>query len=262
MLLVKIHLNSVISTPGAKYACFDVKKFYLNMPMDRPEYVRIKIKDVPDEIIKEYNLCEMVDNDGYLYVEVKKGMYGLPQAGLLAQQLLEKQLNKHGYFQSSIIPGFWKHDTRPISFTLVVDNFGVKYVSKEHADHLLTVLKQHYETKDNWTGSKYIGLTIDWDYPHKKVHISMPKYATNALERLGHPTPKKMQNSPYQYTPPNYGAKIQYTEQLDDSPLLDGKGRKYLQAVAGTFLYYGRAVDSTILVAINALAAEQAKPTE
>jgi hypothetical protein len=90
----------------------------------------------------------------------------------------------------------------------------------------------------------------------------MPKYATNALERLGHPTPKKMQNSPYQYMPPNYGAKIQYTEQLDDSPLLDDKGRKYLQAVAGTFLYYGRAVDSTILVAINALATEQAKPTE
>jgi hypothetical protein len=58
--------------------------FYLNMPMDRPEYVRIKIKDVPDEIIKEYNLREMVDDDGYLYVEVRKGMYGLPQAGLLA----------------------------------------------------------------------------------------------------------------------------------------------------------------------------------
>ena len=161
MLLVKIHLNSVISMPGAKYACFDVKNFYLNTPMDQTEYVRIKIEDVPDEIIEEYNLREMVDDDGYLYVEVKKGMYGLPQAGLLAQQLLEKQLNKHGYFQSSIIPGFWKHDTRPISFTLVVNDFRVKYVGKEHADHLLTVLKQHYESEDDWTGSKYIGLTID-----------------------------------------------------------------------------------------------------
>jgi hypothetical protein len=50
MLLVKIHLNSVISTPGAKYACFEVKNFYLNTPMDRPEYVHIKIEDVPDEI--------------------------------------------------------------------------------------------------------------------------------------------------------------------------------------------------------------------
>ncbi len=157
--------------------------------MDRPEYVRIKIKDVPDKLIKEYNLSEIVDDNGYLYVEVKKGMYGLPQAGLLAQQLFEKQLNKHGYFQSSIIPRFWKHDTRPISFTLVVNDFGVKYVGKEYADHLLTVLKQHYEFEDNWTGSKYIGLTIDWDYPHKKVHISMPKYATTALEQLGHPTP-------------------------------------------------------------------------
>ncbi len=71
-----------------------------------------------------------------------------------------------------------------------------------------------------------------------------------------------MQNFPYQYTSLHYGAKIQYTEQLDDSPLLDDKDHKYLQAVAGTFLYYGRAIDSTILVAINALATEQAKPTE
>ncbi len=182
MLLVKIHLNSVISLPGAKYACFDVKNFYLNTPMDQPEQVHIKIKDVPDEIIEEYNSCEIVDDDCYLYVEVKKRIYGLPQAGLLAQQLLKKQSNKHGYFQSSIIPGFWKHDTQQISFTLVVGNFGVKYVGKEHADHLLAVLKQHYKTEDDWMGSKYIGLTIDWGYPHKKVHISMPKYATNALE--------------------------------------------------------------------------------
>ena len=71
-------------------------------------------------------------------------MYGLPQAGLLANELLEKRLNQNGYYQSKLIPGLWKHQTRPITFTLVVDDFGVKYVGIEHAQHLESVLKQHY----------------------------------------------------------------------------------------------------------------------
>ena len=62
-------------------------------------------------------------------------MYGLLQAGLLANKLLEKRLNINGYFQSKLVPGLWKHEWRPIQFTLVVDDFGVKYVGKEHALH-------------------------------------------------------------------------------------------------------------------------------
>ena len=79
-----------------------------------------------------------------------KGMYGLPQAGLIANELLEKRLNKHGYQQSKLVPGLWKHDTRPIQFTLVVNNFGVKYVREEHAHHLQQVLKQHNDITSDW----------------------------------------------------------------------------------------------------------------
>jgi len=60
-------------------------------------------------------------------------MYGFPQAGLLANELLEKRFNEHGYHQSKLVPGLWKHEWRLIQFTLVVDDFGVKYVGKEHA---------------------------------------------------------------------------------------------------------------------------------
>ena len=72
-------------------------------------------------------------------------MYGLPQAGLIANQQLEKRLNEHGYPQSKLVPGLWKHDTRPILFTLVVYDFGVKYVGKEHAVHLKNMLEAHYK---------------------------------------------------------------------------------------------------------------------
>ena len=186
LTLVKMHVNSVISTPGARYMTLDVKNFYLNTPMVRYEYVRIKIDDIPEEIIVEYNLREKVTSDGHVYVEIQKGMYGLPQAGILAQQLLEQRLNEHGYSQSKAVPGLWTHETRPISFTLVVDDFGVKYVGKENAMHLISILKQHYEISEDWTGSKYIGITFDWDYANKRVHLSMPGYISKALQRFGH----------------------------------------------------------------------------
>ncbi len=72
----------------------DIKNFYLNMPMERYEYVRLKLTDIPDEIITQYNLHAIATTNGYIDVEIRKGMYGLPQAGLLAQQLLEKRLNE------------------------------------------------------------------------------------------------------------------------------------------------------------------------
>ena len=75
------------------------------MPMVRCEYVGIKLEDIPEEIILEYKLHEQVTEYGYIYVEIQKGMYRLLQAGILAQELLEKHLNEHGYSQNKAIPG-------------------------------------------------------------------------------------------------------------------------------------------------------------
>jgi hypothetical protein len=138
-------INSVVSTHGAQYMTLDIKNFYLNMPIVRYEYIQIKIDDIPNKIIVEYDLCDKVSNNGHIYVEIQKGMYGLPQAGILAQELLEKQLNEHSYSQSKAVPDLWTNKTQPISFTLVVDDFGVKYVGKEHAMHLISILKEHYK---------------------------------------------------------------------------------------------------------------------
>eukprot|EP00804_Cyclotella_cryptica_P019412 CCRYP_006613-RA/>CCRYP_006613-RA protein AED:0.27 eAED:0.27 QI:0/-1/0/1/-1/1/1/0/573 len=128
MLTTKVLLNSVISTKGARFMTIDIKDFYLNTPIVRPEYMRLKLSIIPDHIIELYKLDKLATTDGYVYVLIQKGMYGLPQAGIIAQQLLKKRLAIKGYRQSSITPGFWKHDWRPISFTLCVDDFGVKYV--------------------------------------------------------------------------------------------------------------------------------------
>jgi hypothetical protein len=262
MTLFKMIMNSVISTKGARCMMIDLKDFYLNTPMKRPEYMRLKLNDIPEEIIVQYKLRDIATPEGYVYSEITKGMYGLPQAGIIAQVLLEDRLGKHGYSQSNIIPGLWTHKTRPILFSLVVDDFAVKYTRKEDAEHLLNALKRDYIATEDWEGTKYLGLTIEWNYENGQVHLWMPGYVSKALLRFEHKKTDKIQNSPHPHNIPAYGAKIQYAEQSDESPKLDKAGIKYVQQVAGTLLYYGRAVDTTILPALSSIASEQAAPTE
>ena len=101
---------------------------------------------------------------GFVYLEMRRAVWGLPQAGILANKLLRKRLLPHGYFECNNTPGLWKHEWRPISFTLVVDDFGVKYVGKEHADHLIQCIKQKYELTEDWSGNLYCGIRLTWDY--------------------------------------------------------------------------------------------------
>ncbi|KAL7528154.1 hypothetical protein ACHAXR_005043 [Thalassiosira sp. AJA248-18] len=185
----------------------DISNFYLMTPLKRPEYIRMKITNIPQEIIDEYKLKEIDTNDGSIYIMAICGMYGLPQAGLLANELLEKCLNKNGYRQSKLVPGPWKQDWRPIQFTLVVDDFGVKYVGKEHALHLKDTLERHYKVTNDWTGNRYIGITLDWDYQRKQVHLSMPGYVAKALKQFQHTKPKTKQHAPFPCARINYGAK-------------------------------------------------------
>jgi hypothetical protein len=130
----------------------NISNFYLMTPLHNAKFIRIKLSDIPDIVIREYKLREKAIKNRSIYIRAKRGMYGLPQAGLLANELLKKCLNKHGYQQSKLIPGLCKHDTRPIQLTLVVDDFGIKYDGKEHAQHLKNTLEEHYKHTCNWTG--------------------------------------------------------------------------------------------------------------
>jgi hypothetical protein len=55
-------------------------------------------------------------------------MYGLLQAGILANKLLKKHLSKHGYFKQPHTPGLWRNESHLIWFNLAVDNFGIRYI--------------------------------------------------------------------------------------------------------------------------------------
>ena len=120
--------------------------------MPRPEYRRVKLDDIPAEIIEEYKLHEIAMPDGWVYFRADKTHYGLPQAGSLSHDLLEKRLNTEGYYKSLIVPGLWKHKTRDIQFVLVVDDFGIKYTKRADLNHLVNLLKSHYDYQLTSTG--------------------------------------------------------------------------------------------------------------
>jgi hypothetical protein len=115
--------------------CLDIKNFYLGTPLERYEYMRLPLSLFPKHIIEQYQLQSKAKN-GY---EIRKAIYGLPQVGVLANKLLKTRLapSPSGYYEVPHTRGLWKHISHPISFTLVVDDFGVKYVGKQHADHLV-----------------------------------------------------------------------------------------------------------------------------
>jgi hypothetical protein len=123
----KILINSTLSTEDADMM-MDIKNYYLGTPLPRFEYMKMQLSRFPEEIIQKYNLNALAVN-GWVYIEIRKGMYGLKQSGLLANQLLQTRLAPFGYYPARHTPGLWLHKTQPNYFTLVVDDFAVKYVS-------------------------------------------------------------------------------------------------------------------------------------
>ena len=97
LLRVKLMLNSVISTLQVQWMTVDIENFYLNTPLERFGYLKLRMTDLPVEVIAYYKLYVKATIDGFVYVKVRKGMYRLPQAGLLVQKLLEKMLNETGF---------------------------------------------------------------------------------------------------------------------------------------------------------------------
>ena len=137
-------------------------------------------------------------------------------------------LAKAGYVPVRHTPSLWRYHTHPITFTLVVDDFGVKYEKLEHFNHLRDALRTQYEVTTDMTGSKYLGLTITWNYEKRYVDIAMPGYVYKALQRFAHEySSNRRQNAPHQWNKPIYGRKgPQYVDDEAQKPTLPQDGKK------------------------------------
>jgi hypothetical protein len=257
----KLHWNSVISIENARYMCLDINFFYLTAALEYFKYMKIPLALFPVWKIEQYNLHTLA-LDGWVYIKMRHGVWGLPQVGILANKQLCHKLAPFGYKESVNTPGLWRHKSQPLTFTLVVVNFGVEFVNKADVNHLISSIKSAYTLTEDWTGNLYCGITLEWDYVERTVNILMPGYIKMKLQEYEHIMPKKLQMCPYLPEPKKFGTEAQAPLPHDSTPKLDAKCIKCVQKIVGSILYYARVVDMTVLMALSSIAVEQTKVTE
>ena len=259
---VKLLFNSVISELSALFMTIDLKDFYLKSKLLHKEYAWASLKQIAPEIIREFNL-EAIAVNGKVLLEIDRGIYGLPQSGKLAKDQLTAHLAKHGFHEREHTPCLFYHDTRKITFSLVVDDFGVKYTDRADVEFLISVLESEYELHVDWSGNKYLGISLEWNYlaARRSVALSLPGYVEKGLIACEFTPSPNAVHSPGGFVRPEYGIKTQLTT-VDTSPLISPEGRKLIQKKLGIFNWYLRVVDPTFKVRLSQLGSEQAHATK
>jgi len=144
---------------------------------------------------------------------------------------------------------------------LVVDDFVVKYVGKKHVEHLIRCIKETYELTEDWTGDLSCGITLKMRLRRSIVRHFHARIYKKLLLIYKHRMPTKPQHCPYAPAPKQYGAKAQAPLPVDISPTLSPEEIKEIQRVIGSILYYARAVDIMVLMALSSIAIKQSKCT-
>ena len=166
-------------------------------------------------------------------------VWGLPLAGIFANKRVQQKLAPFGYYECVNTPGLWYHESRPITFTLVVDNFKVKFVKKEDVDHLIVSLKTTYTLTEDWTSTLYCGITLEWDYTLTALLIflcqdtSRKKYKSMSML-----FPKKHNIVRTHQNQNNMAVRSKGLSLAIRPPSLMIKVKKRVQKIVGSILYY------------------------
>ena len=120
-------------------------------------------------------------------------MYGLPQACWIAHGSSIQHLAPYGFHPTETTPGLWTHDNLPITFTLVIETFGVRYYGKEHALHLKSALEGKYKVTTDWYGKLYIRISLTRNYDEGTVQLPIPVYVRAAFHLFQHDKTKRYQ---------------------------------------------------------------------
>jgi hypothetical protein len=143
-----------------------------------------------------------------------------------------------------------------------VDDSGVKYVGKEHADNLVASLKTKYKLVKDWDGNLYYGIKLQWNYNARTLDVLMPGYVRQQLAKYKHVISSRPQHCPYSPEPKKYGSEAQSPLPIDTTQPLGDKEIKVVQKNVGSLLYYAQAVDMMVLMALSTIPSEQTKGTE
>ena len=257
---VKLLLNAVVSDSNSKFMTIDAKDFFLHGSSGRNEYMRIPLTYFSEEDMLKYDIKSFIQpNDKSVLVEIYGNMYGLVNAAYVAQKDLVSLLSDNGFIETQT-PQLYKHTSRNIQFSLVVDDFGVKYNDKADADFLISILQTKYELTIDWEGKLYLGMTIDLNRSNKEhtITVSMPGYIQRLLQRLDLGPYKTNTNSPMQYN--SHWDKDEL--KIKNDTHISAEKVHLLKMGIGGFLYYARAVGYDYMTTVCKFSSKQAKPTQ
>ncbi len=145
----------------------------------------------------------------------------------------------------------------------MVTNFSIKYINDDDVRLLITSLKRTYKLTEGWTGDLYCGiLALDWDYVNRTADTSMLGYIKKEIQKYGHLVPNRMQKCPHSPEPKKFDSNAQAPLPPDNTPKLDANGIIRVQQIVGSILYYARAVDMMVLMALSSNAVKQMKATK
>ena len=257
---IKILFASVVSDK-AKYGdtvgaiVVDVKDAYLNSKLDKTCYMRIRLNQLSQASIDKHGLAKFAKNGSVLFA-IDKGIYGHPEAGRLWQrELIDNCLTPAGFRSLPSAPCLFTNEDKSVVFSLVVDDFFVKYRARADAEPLLEALRARYTITQDESASKYLGLSLDWEKAINSMSISLPGYINDLIERIDWKSDAKA-HAPAcvaELNKKTYSRGPQMTE-VDSSEPLDEKDTLFVQTVIGALLYYSRAVDPTMITAVNHIA--------
>ncbi len=171
-------------TAIAKYTCLDIKNFYLMTALEYFSYMKMPLTQFTAWIVEQYNLNKHALN-GFVHLKMRKAVWGLPQMGILANQRLHQKLTPFRYYESTHSSGLWCHETRPITFTLVVNDSRVKYIIQDNVKHLIASIKQNHSLTKDCGGYLYCRIGLNWDSENCTLDISMPSYIEKKYRNMG-----------------------------------------------------------------------------
>jgi hypothetical protein len=139
---MKLHWNSIIiSTALAKYMCPKIKNFCWTAALEYFKYMKIPLTLFPEWIVEQYNLTRHALN-GFVHLEMRRAVWWIATSRIYSKQMPKTKACAVWVQKSTNTPGLWHHDTRSVLFTLVLDNFGVKYVNADNVQHLIVSIKR------------------------------------------------------------------------------------------------------------------------
>lgn len=259
ILLVRAHWHACLAR-GWHRATVDISAFYVGTPMDHDEWMEIRLSQLPQDLAQSDRIRRLCRGDRLL-VRVRKGIYGLPQAGRLARERLVKHLTTAGYHEHPHVPSLFSHASGRLRFVLTVDDFDVGYERQEDFDHLRDHLAGLYSITFDLEGRRYLGIDTAYDRQAGTLRLSMDTYYAEALDCLGVKRKGQPPGIPMPHTPPAYGKRGPQFAYSDSSPDASSEEQKYLQRCIGTWLYAARWVDPILLPALSRLATQQTAPT-